>query len=329
MVLRNWSYLVSFVETSRLHSPASFPVFSPHSPYARSISDLSSAVLWAMLGIFVIVTAMVAYCIRRFRATKAQLTPQPTYGNTRLEVGYTISFFLILATIMVFAIRSMNASDPANSQPDTLVVVAHQWWWGVRYPGTDIVTANEIHVPVGVSQRLRLLSADVIHDFWVPELGRKMDIIPDVENHIWFSADAPGTYFGTCAEFCGVEHAWMRIRVVAQPPAEFAEWQAQQEEVPAIPASGEAALGAQYFQQLSCANCHAIRGTVATASIAPDLTHFASRETLAAGRMTNTAENLSNWLNDPGAIKLGCKMPNLHLTAQQRGALVDYLETLR
>ena len=146
MVLRNWSYLVSLVETSRLHSPASFPVFSPHSPYARSISDLSSAVLWAMLGIFVIVTAMVAYCIRRFRATKAQLTPQPTYGNTRLEVGYTISFFLILATIMVFAIRSMNASDPANSQPDTLL-------------SSLINGGGRFDIPVrGLSRRTRFMS---------------------------------------------------------------------------------------------------------------------------------------------------------------------------
>ena len=311
------------------HSPATFPVFSPHSPYARSISDLSSVVLWAMLGIFVIVSALVTYCIHKFKATPDQPTPHPGYGNTRLEVGYTISFFLILATIMVFAIRSMSASDPQSSQPDTLVVVAHQWWWEVRYPGTDIVTANEIHIPTGVPQHLRVLSADVIHDFWVPELGRKMDIIPGVENRVWFSADTPGTYFGTCAEYCGAEHAWMRIRVVAQTPAEFSQWQAEQEVVPAVPTSGEAALGAQYFQQLSCANCHAIRGTPATASIAPDLTHLASRETLAAGRMMNTAENLSNWLNDPAAIKPGCKMPNLHLTAQQRDALVDYLETLR
>jgi len=282
-----------------------------------------------MLGIFMIVTALVTYCIHKFRASPDQSTPQPTYGNTRLEVGYTISFFLILAAIMVFAVRSMSASDPAGSQPDTLVVVAHQWWWEVRYPGTGIVTANEIHVPVGVPQRVRVLSADVIHDFWVPELGRKMDIIPGSENHVWFSADAPGTYLGSCAEYCGVEHAWMRIRVVAQTPAEFAQWQAQQEAVPGSPASGETALGAQYFQQLSCANCHTIRGTAAKASIAPDLTHLASRETLAAGRIMNTPENLSNWLNDPAIIKPGCKMPNLHLTAQQRGALVDYLETLR
>ncbi|MGC2368603.1 MAG: cytochrome c oxidase subunit II, partial [Candidatus Sulfotelmatobacter sp.] len=189
------------------HSPATFPVFSPHSPYARSISDLSSVVLWAMLGIFVIVSALVTYCIHKFKATPDQPTPHPGYGNTRLEVGYTISFFLILATIMVFAIRSMSASDPQSSQPDTLVVVAHQWWWEVRYPGTDIVTANEIHIPTGVPQHLRVLSADVIHDFWVPELGRKMDIIPGVENRVWFSADTPGTYFGTCAEYCGAEHA--------------------------------------------------------------------------------------------------------------------------
>lgn len=309
--------------------PPTFPVFSPHSPYARSIADLSSGVLWAMLAILVIVVGLVSYSIHKFKATKDQPTPKPIYGNTKLEIGYTVSFFIILGVILIFAIRTMSASDPVTSQPNTIMIVAHQWWWEVRYPGNGIVTANEIHVPVGEPERLGLKSADVIHDFWVPELGRKMDIIPGTENHTWFSADAAGTYFGTCAEYCGMEHAWMRIRVIAQTPADFAGWETEQEAVPAVPASGAASEGAQYFQQLTCASCHTIRGTAASARVGPDLTHVASRETIAAGRLMNNPENLAQWLHEPDDIKPGCKMPNLHLTREQESALVAYLETLR
>lgn len=140
-------------------------------------------------------------------------------------VGLVEPFFVILAAILVFAIRSMSASDPGGAHPATMLVVAHQWWWEIRYPGTNIVTANEIHIPVGTAEHLAVKSADVIHDFWVPELARKIDIIPGVENQIWFSADTPGTYLGTCAEYCGAEHAWMRLRVIAETPAKFAQWE--------------------------------------------------------------------------------------------------------
>lgn len=309
--------------------PATYPVFSPHSVYARSIAHLSTGVLWATLGILVVVAALVTYCTYKFKAAPGEPTPKPTYGNTKLEVGYTVSFFVILSVILMFAIRSMRASDPPGNHPDTLLVVAHQWWWEVHYPGTGIVTANEIHVPVGEAERIGLKSADVIHDFWVPELGRKMDIIPGVENSIWLAADAPGIYLGSCAEYCGVEHAWMRIRVIAQTPDDFARWEAAQESVSTTPLTGLPARGAEYFQQLSCTSCHAIRGTPASASVGPDLTHVASRETLAAGRLKNTAKNLANWLHEPEVIKPGCKMPNLHLTGDQQDALVAYLETLQ
>ncbi len=283
----------------------------------------------ATLAILVVVTALVTYCVYKFAEKPGVQPPNPIYGNTKLEVGYTVSFFIILGVILVFAIRSMSASDPAGTRSNTLLVVGHQWWWEVRYPGTGIITANEIHIPVGEDERVGLTSADVIHDFWVPELGRKMDIIPGVENSIWLAADTPGAYLGSCAEYCGIEHAWMRIRIIAQTPPDFAEWEAAQESVPATPPAGLAAQGAQYFQRLSCASCHAIRGTAANATVGPDLTHVASRETLAAGRLINTAENLADWLHEPELIKPGCKMPNLHLTGEQQNALVAYLETLR
>ncbi len=307
---------------------AGYPVFAPHSAYARSIAALSHGVLIATLGILLLVIGLVAYATRKFRERPGK-SAKLIYGNTRLEVGYTAAFVVILGTMSVFSIRAMETSDPPTREANDLLIVAHQWWWEVRYPKTDIVTANEIHIPVNQPQQVGLRSADVIHDFWVPELGRKMDIIPGAENRVWIAADSPGVYYGACAEYCGKEHAWMRIRVIAQSPADFARWEGEQEQAPALPQSGLARQGAQYFQQLSCASCHTIRGTAASARIGPDLTHVASRETLAAGRLDNTPANLSAWLLDPELIKPGCKMPNLHLSRQQQQALVAYLEGLR
>jgi cytochrome c oxidase subunit 2 len=306
-----------------------FPVFSPHSGFARSIASLSDGVLLVTLAILLLVVGLVSYASRKFRAQPGDATPKPVYGNVKLEVGYTFAFIVILAVISVFSIRAMEASDPPTSERDDLQIVAHQWWWEVRYPGAGIVTANEVHIPIHQPQQIGLLSADVIHDFWVPELGRKMDVIPGSENRTWFAADAPGTYFGACAEYCGQEHAWMRIRVVAETPENFRKWQRDQLVIPPPPETGDAAQGAQDFQQLSCASCHTIRGTPANARIGPDLTHVASRQTIAAGRLENTPSNLAKWLLEPDLVKPGCKMPNLHLPRQQQNELVAYLETLQ
>jgi cytochrome c oxidase subunit 2 len=321
--------MMTTAEAAAAKDTAAYPVLNPHSPYAHSIASLGHGVLYTMLGIFLVVVFLVSYCTHKFRERPGQEPPRPIYGNVKLELGYTISFIIILGVISVFSIRSMAASDPPADRPISLLIVAHQWWWEVHYPGTGIVTANEIHVPVEQPEYAGFRSADVIHDFWVPELGRKIDIIPGVENHSWFSADTPGIYFGRCAEYCGQEHAWMRIRVIAQTPSDFDKWEQQQEATPQVPASGIAGQGAQYFQEMSCASCHSIRGTAARAEIGPDLTHVASRATLAAGRLENTPANLAAWLHDPDLIKPGCKMPNLHLTRQQQDSLVAYLETLR
>jgi len=308
---------------------ATFPVFTPHSDYARSIAGLSAGVLWTTLGILLLVMGLVSYAVHKFREKPGASTPKPVYGNVKLEIAYTLSFIVILGVISVFSIRAMESSDPPTHQENSLLIVAHQWWWEVRYPGTDIVTANEIHIPVNQPQQVGLRSADVIHDFWVPELGRKMDIIPGIENRSWFAADVPGTYLGACAEYCGQEHAWMRIRVIAQTPEDFARWEQEQLVVPATPTDGDAARGAQDFQQLSCASCHTIRGTAANERIGPDLTHVASRQTIAAGRLENTPGNLAKWLLEPDLVKPGCKMPNLHLPREQLNSLVAYLETLK
>ncbi|MEO8726469.1 MAG: cytochrome c oxidase subunit II [Acidobacteriaceae bacterium] len=305
-------------------------VFSPHSSFAWSIYHLNVFVLIAMGVILLLVSGLVLYASWRFRAIGGEGTPKPNFGNLRLELMYTILPAMLLAAIMVFTVRTMQSSDPPQgAHPDDVEVVGHQWWWEFRYPQAGFVTANEVHIPVDTPMLFGLGAADVIHDFWVPELGRKEDMIPGTHGRIWLAADRANTYSGACAEFCGVEHAWMRIRVIAQSKQEYASWLHQQQQTPALPASGEAAAGLNLFQQLSCANCHTIRGTGTSGTIGPDLTHLASRETLAAGRLNNTPDQLYLWLQQPDIYKPGSHMPNLHLTDMQLHSIVAYLETLR
>jgi cytochrome c oxidase subunit 2 len=194
-----------------------------------------------------------------------------------------------------------------------------------------VVVANEIHIPVGQALSLQLESMDVLHEFWVPELGRKMTAVPGHPNHIWLEADLPGTYLGECTEFCGTEHAWMHFLVVAEPKADFESWLARQFLPATGPAPGEAAAlkGAAKFQQSSCASCHAIKGTAATGKVGPDLTHFASRRQLGAGVADNTPENLHRWLANPQMVKPGVMMPDFKFSEDQVAELTAYLETLK
>jgi cytochrome c oxidase subunit 2 len=209
------------------------------------------------------------------------------------------------------------------------VVTGHQWWWEARYLKSGVVTANEIHIPAGQSLSVRLDSADVLHEFWVARLARKMTTVPGHPNHIWLEADEPGTYPGSCSEFCGTEHAWMRFTVIAQPPAEFAAWEKAQLLPSMPPATNPARQGQQLFMQMSCVNCHAINGTVAHARVGPDLTHLASRGQLCAGMLDNTPANLRRWLRNPQAVKPGAEMPNFEFTEDQLASLTVYLETMR
>jgi cytochrome c oxidase subunit 2 len=303
--------------------------FNPQSEQAQAITTLFAWNLAIAALIFVAVTALVLYSAYRFRARPGAAEPRQVFGNNRLEIAWTAAPALVLAVIFGFMLPTMRIADPpiGDRQPD-LIVTGVQWWWRAEYPQLGVVTANELHIPVGRQLLIRLQSADVIHDFWVPQLGPKRDMVPGHPNHLWLAADAPGLYLGDCAEYCGEQHAWMRLRIIAQPQAEFDAWVAQQRQ-PAPAASGAAAEGAQLFQQLTCASCHAIAGTPAVAQAGPDLSHFASRETLGAGVLTNTPENLARWIKDPQVVKPGNHMPSLRLTDAQIQSLVVYLETLQ
>jgi cytochrome c oxidase subunit 2 len=304
--------------------------FTPRSPQALAIERLFNLNLAIGAIIFLLVTGLVIYISYRFRARPGQGEPRQIAGNRRLEIAWTIAPALILVVIFGLTLVAMRTADPPVGQqrPD-LRVIGHQWWWEVQYPNSGVITANEIHIPTGKPLLVQLEAADVIHDFWVPQLGPKRDMVPGKTNYIWMQADRPGTYSGACSEYCGVQHAWMRILAIAQPQAAFDAWQQQQLRGAPSATGGDVAQGAKRFQQMTCVNCHAIGGTTSQARIGPDLTHLASRQTLAAGLMQNTPENLTLWMKNPQAVKPGTYMPNLQLSDNDVRALVAYMETLK
>ncbi len=300
--------------------------FDPVSPQASAIRDLFSSALLVCTAVFLLVTVLVAYCAVRFRA-RGTGEPAQTEGHTRLEIAWTVAPVVILIWLLFRTAYAMDVSDPPVNRNADVTIIGHQWWWEVRYP-SGAVTANEVHIPTGKALLVRLESADVIHDFWVPALGRKMDATPGHPTNIWLQADQPGDYTGTCAEFCGVQHAWMRILVVAGgPEGPSAEWERQQLSPPAQPTDGAAERGAATFNSMTCVRCHAIGSN--GAQIAPDLTHLASRKTLGAGVIFNTPADLTHWLQDPQVIKEGSHMPDAQLTDGQVADLVAYFEMLR
>ncbi len=304
--------------------------FTPRSPQALAISRLFVLNLVIAALIFLLVTGLIIYIAYRFRGRPGQPEPRQIAGNRRLEIAWTVAPALVLVVVFSLTLVAMRTADPpVGQQKPDLVVVGHQWWWEVQYPKSGAITANEIHIPTGKPLLVQLESADVVHNFWIPQLGPKRDMVPGKTNYIWMEADKPGAYGGACSEYCGVQHAWMRLLAIAQPQAEFDAWQQQQLRGAPAAAGGDVAQGAKLFQQMTCVNCHAISGTGAQARVAPDLTHVASRQTLAAGLLQNTPANLTSWLADPQALKPGSFMPNLQLSASDVRALVAYMETLK
>jgi cytochrome c oxidase subunit 2 len=302
------------------------PSLDPHSPQAAAIAKLFWGTLALCGAIFLIVAGLVAFCVVRFRA-RGREEPAQVEGSRGLEVAWTLVPLAILCWLLLLTSRAMGVADePVDRAPD-LTVIAHQWWWEVRY-ASGAITANEIHIPVGKRLALHIDSQDVVHDFWVPALARKIDAIPGRPVNLWLQADEPGVYLGTCAEYCGAQHAWMRIRVIAEAPEQFEAWEEHELAPAPSPVADAAARGAQTFRAKTCVTCHAIRG-IGDGRIAPDLTHLAERTTLGAGVIDNTPAELARWLKDPQQIKAGSHMPNLQLSDGQVNDLVAYLETLR
>lgn len=302
---------------------------SPSSPEAGALAHLFLIDLGVAVAIFLLVTALVIGITARWRARGGSSDPPQTGGNRTLEIAWTVGPTIIVVLLFIASLGAMSAADPPRpaSGPD-LVVIGHQWWWEIRYPRAGVVTANEIHIPVGRPLSVALESADVIHDFWVPQLSRKSDLVPGQRNHIWLRASTPGIYLGACAEYCGAEHAWMRLRVTAESPGAFDAWLAGQRAIPGA-LSGEAATGARLFHDLACVSCHTIAGTSTAGTAGPDLTHVGSRATLGAGVIDNGADGMARWLENPQAVKPGNLMPDFRLNRDEVRALVAYLGSLR
>jgi cytochrome c oxidase subunit 2 len=300
------------------------------SDFARAILHVYSIVTWTTAVIGVLVFVLLFVILVRFRARPGETAlPRQVRGHTALEIAWTIGPALALLINAVPTIQIIFRTQTAATPPDALQVTVRgwQWWWEFHYPQLGVVTANELHLPVGRRVALRLDGPDVIHSFWIPQLGGKRDVIPGRLNQITLTPEHPGEYWGQCAEFCGASHANMGMRAIVQTAADFDAWVVQQKAPPAEPA-GPAATGKALFAGSACVGCHTIKG-VSAGVLGPDLTHFGSRRTLAAGMWPNTPENVAEWVKDPQRLKPGVKMPALGLTDEQAKAVAAYLTSLK
>ena len=316
-----------------------------HSSGSNAAQIQELAIFFGLLlsAIFIIVIGFALLSLGRRQRNLQQEPPEGSHhpsprteGKLRTVVsiatGLTvlILFGLTIVSVSVGKIVSASAA-PAGSL--TIEVTGTQWWWKVRYANDDpsriLQTANEIHIPIGRPVAVRGNSDDVVHSFWVPSLQGKRDLIPGRPTVEWLQADKPGEYRGQCAEFCGLQHAHMAFWVVAERPDQFDAWMEHQLQPAVEPVDEQDTRGQEVFLKSACVLCHTIRGTAAAAQAGPDLTHFGSRKTIAAGTLANTKGNLAGWIADPQNIKPGTHMATVPLKAGDMQPLIDYLESLQ
>ncbi len=301
----------------------------PRSDLAREILHVYGIITWISLGIALLVGAGLAWVLVRFRERPGAGIPAQVRGHSLLEISWTIAPAIVLLVIAIPTIQVIfRTQGQAPRDALEITVRGHQWWWEFQYPSLDVVTANELHVPAGRAVALTLDGPDVIHSFWVPKLGGKRDVVPGRLNRLFFTPTTPDEYRGQCAEFCGVSHANMGMRIVVDAPEAFTRWVAAQKVELPEPAAGPAADGKAIFARSACVGCHTIRG-VSSGALGPNLTTFGSRHTLAAGLMPATVDTVAAWIKDPAALKPDAKMPALGLTDEQARAVATYLIGLK
>jgi len=315
-------------------------IFDTAGTQAAKIATLA----WFIIGVsavtYLLVLAATALAVRRARARRTRDELADTHPDTERRLTRNVGIATAVTTLLLLAYVTASARTgraiawPIDAQqPLTIEVTGHQWWWQFRYrdsvPSNWLTTSNELHIPVGRPVRVILMSSDVIHSFWIPELHGKQDNIPGHRNTTWLRADRPGVWKARCAEFCGHQHAKMAFDVVAEAPAQFNQWYLTQLASARPPTDSAAIHGHDVFVQRSCIMCHTIAGTPAGSSVGPDLTHLATRPSIAAGSMPNTRQNLARWILNPQLIKPGVKMPPNPLSPGDMNALLDYLETLK
>ncbi|ONG53557.1 cytochrome c oxidase subunit II [Pseudoroseomonas deserti] len=297
-----------------------------------SVAQRLGALFWlfvAVLGLIWLAVLLVLAVALRRRAVSAAPSGERRAG--RVVTAATLATALVVAGLTLASYRATHGLSDDAAAPLVVQLRGYQWWWQVTYPGPGggLVTANEIRLPAGRAARIELSAADVIHSFWVPNLAGKQDMIPGRDNALTLTPLTPGRYRAQCAEFCGLQHAHMALMVVVEPPEDFAAWMAAQRATPAAPADPELAWGRRLLEEKACGACHALRGSRAAGQLGPDLTHLASRDTLAAGMLPMTPGSIAAWIADPQQIKPGNAMPRVELAPDELRALTAYLASLR
>ncbi|MFL5480390.1 MAG: cytochrome c oxidase subunit II [Gemmatimonadaceae bacterium] len=313
----------------------------PKGTKAATISQLTLFLVITAAVVYVVVIAGLLFAMRRASTRTLAFAhddiEEPDRERTRIRwvaSAAAVSALILLLFMFVDVSAARSLSQVGGLRPLRIDVVGHQWWWEVKYPDlgnphNTVETANEIHVPVGRPVFIKMTSDDVIHSFWAPNLDGKKDLIPGHETRTWFRADTAGVYRGQCAEFCGHQHAKMAFFIVAEPRAKFESWLTSQQSPASTPTDSLAQAGERVFLSASCAMCHSISGTGAGSKYGPDLTHLASRRTIASGTLPNNVGNLAGWILDPQSIKPGAKMPPNQLDPAALQALLAYLGTLK
>jgi cytochrome c oxidase subunit 2 len=314
-------------------------VLAPDGPVSRQLDRLWDPVFAIAVVIFFLIQGLTLWVAIAYRRRSEDDSPKQIHGSKVLELGWTAAPALLLAGVGFFTVVNLVDLDRVPKGPDVLTVevVGHQWWWEYQYPKSGVITANELHIPALTKIDVRVTSVDVIHSFWPPKLAGKIDAVPGRINHMVLEADADDvgkTFFGQCAEFCGLSHANMRLKVVVHDQAGFARWQEAQQKDAVIPRGDAAgAAGADLFRAKGCGGCHTIQGYTA-GKYAPNLTHFMDRKVFAGAIFPNDIDALRTWLRDPPKAKpmmpkKGLGMPNLNLAETEINDLIAFLQTLK
>jgi cytochrome c oxidase subunit 2 len=321
--------------------------FETHGPAAHSIAWLSWFMTIMFLVVSVIMWALLAFAFYRRRGTLEEHEPIDSRGGEMwIVIGGAAIPLLVLTLLFVLGLNllrdfpihgmhgaAMQAEMQQSMKPD-IQIIGHQWWWEIHYLNDDVskevTTANELHLPVGRSVNIEVETKDVMHSFWIPALHGKVDLVPGMKNYIRLEASQPGSYTGQCAEYCGAEHARMRLLAVAQPPDEYEAWLEGQRKPGSEPSSAAAKEGEKIFLAGPCSMCHEVRGTIAGGTVAPDLTHIGSRRMIASNVYDNNDAYLEAWITHAQSLKPEAQMPNLtQFSGEQLQDLVAYLRQLQ
>jgi cytochrome c oxidase subunit 2 len=304
-------------------------IFRSYSIEAENINRLHTYFLYAATFILLTVIVSTILVLYKFRQRQGAAF-QPKTLSRKWEVPMIGIPMLLVIVFFIMTIKTMHTVLPsADGKKPDLVVTGHQYWWEASYPSANVITANEIHLPAGRPVLLKLLSADVIHDWWIPEFGNKMDLVSGKENYLWLNIKKPGNYEGACSEFCGAQHVGMRLKVIAESEDDYQKWLSHEGTASKNATATEEQDGARLFTEKTCGSCHAIAGTTAMGRAGPDLTHLASRKTLLTGLIPNNKENLGKWILQPQKIKPGARMPEFRMDKQDADAIVAYLSSLK